>query len=73
MFSILYIIIGIAALVFHIASATIVKSLLEDYDWWRKQYNIILLIPPVSWVLFLIASLIILGVFLFASIKDILD
>ncbi len=70
---IFYIIMGVAALIFHVASASIVKSLFSDYDWWRKEYNIVLLIPPVSLILFSVSALVIIGVFLFSAITDILD
>lgn len=74
MLSILFwIIVIIAAFIIHLGAALIVKSFFNDYDWWKKSYNIILLVPPVSWILFSVSALVIIGVFAIASIKDILD
>lgn len=70
---IFYVIMGVAALIFHVASASIVKSLVSDYDWWRKEYNIVLLIPPVSLILFSITAVVVIGVFLFSAISGILE
>lgn len=68
-----YIIIGIFFIIIHLGSAAILKTHTEDYDWWKKQYNIILLIPPISILICCIICFIVLGIFITATIKQILD